>query len=132
MTETPRLRPVVNYLLIGKISVVHGLRYCQGTPVTGDAVVKTADQMTAGTPARILDIAERLVQVRGFNGFSYADVAAELHITTAALHYHFTGKPQLGLALIDRYAVRFGQALADLDATAASAPDRLRGYVALY
>jgi TetR/AcrR family transcriptional repressor of nem operon len=88
--------------------------------------------MTAGTPARILDIAERLVQVRGFNGFSYADVAAELHITTAALHYHFTGKPQLGLALIDRYAVRFGQALADLDATAASAPDRLRGYVGLY
>jgi TetR/AcrR family transcriptional repressor of nem operon len=95
-------------------------------------VVKTADQITAGTPARILDIAERLVQVRGFNGFSYADVAAELHITTAALHYHFTGKPQLGLALINRYAVRFGEALADLDASHASAPDRLRGYVALY
>lgn len=95
-------------------------------------MVKTADQMTAGTPARILDIAERLVQTRGFNGFSYADVAAELHITTAALHYHFTGKPQLGLALIDRYAIRFGQALADLDARAASAPDRLQGYVALY
>jgi TetR/AcrR family transcriptional repressor of nem operon len=88
--------------------------------------------MTAGTPARILDIAERLVQIRGFNGFSYADVAAELQITTAALHYHFTGKPQLGLALIDRYAARFGAALDDLDARCYSAPDRLRGYVGLY
>jgi TetR/AcrR family transcriptional repressor of nem operon len=91
-----------------------------------------ADQKTAGTPARILDIAERLVQIRGFNGFSYADVAAELQITTAALHYHFTGKPQLGLALIDRYAVRFGAALGDLDARCDSAAGRLRGYVGLY
>ena len=95
-------------------------------------MVVAADQMTAGTPARILDIAERLVQIRGFNGFSYADVAAELQITTAALHYHFTGKPQLGLALIDRYAVRFGAALDDLDARCDSAAGRLRGYVGLY
>ena len=36
------------------------------------------------------------VQVRGFNGFSYADVAAELNITTAGLHYHFPGKAELG------------------------------------
>lgn len=95
-------------------------------------MVRAAEQMTAGTPARILDIAERLVQIRGFNGFSYADVAAELQITTAALHYHFTGKPQLGVALIDRYAARFGVALDDLDARCDSAPARLRGYVGLY
>ena len=44
------------------------------------------------TATQILDVAERLVQVRGFNGFSYADVAAELNITKAALHYHFAGK----------------------------------------
>jgi AcrR family transcriptional regulator len=36
----------------------------------------------ADTAARILDSAERLVQSRGFNGFSYADVAAELGVTT--------------------------------------------------
>ena len=91
-----------------------------------------AEQMNTGTPARILDIAERLVEIRGFNGFSYADVAAELQITTAALHYHFTGKLQLGLALIDRYSGRFGQALADLETRYSNAPDRLRGYVGLY
>ena len=30
------------------------------------------------TADRILDVAERLVQTRGFNRFSYADIAAEL------------------------------------------------------
>ena len=30
------------------------------------------------TASRILDVAERLVQSRGFNAFSYADVAGEL------------------------------------------------------
>ena len=57
----------------------------------------------AGTAERILDVAERLVQSRGYNGFSYADVAAELGITKASLHYHFAGKAELGEALIARY-----------------------------
>ena len=39
----------------------------------------TQDRNTSGTAARILDVAERLVQTRGFNGFSYADISAELH-----------------------------------------------------
>jgi TetR/AcrR family transcriptional repressor of nem operon len=84
------------------------------------------------TPARILDVAERLVQRRGFNGFSYADVAKELKITTASLHYHFAGKGALGQALIERYAVRFMQALAVIDAKEADAVARLRAYADLY
>ena len=52
-----------------------------------------------GTAERILDAGERLAQTKGFNGFSYANVAAELGITNAALHYHFAGKAELGLAL---------------------------------
>jgi AcrR family transcriptional regulator len=54
----------------------------------------------AGTAARILDVAERLVQTRGFNGFSYADVAGELGVTKASLHYRFPGKAERGEALI--------------------------------
>src|SRR5712692_2285775 len=86
----------------------------------------------ASTAARILDVAERLAQVRGFNGFSYADIARELGITKAALHYHFAAKADLGEALISRYASRFGEALAAIDATTPTAPDKLRGYAALY
>ncbi|MGI9004619.1 MAG: TetR/AcrR family transcriptional regulator [Streptosporangiaceae bacterium] len=86
----------------------------------------------SGTSARILDAAERVVQTRGFASFSYASVAAELHITKAALHYHYPGKAELGLALISRYAARFAGALAAIDASAKSAPAKLEGYIDLY
>lgn len=86
----------------------------------------------ASTMTRILDVAERLLQVRGYNGFSYGDVATELDITRAALHYHFPGKAELGRALVERYATRFSGALAQLDAGAPDAATKLRGYVALY
>jgi TetR/AcrR family transcriptional repressor of nem operon len=84
------------------------------------------------TREAILDIAERLVQRRGFNGFSYGDVSAELGVTTAALHYHFPGKAELGEALIARYATRFGQALASIDAGDEPASSKLQAYADLY
>jgi len=86
----------------------------------------------AGTATRILDVAERLAQVRGFNGFSYADIAAELGVTKAALHYHFASKADLGEALIGRYATRFSEALAEIDAGPSTAPAKLRSYAGLY
>jgi TetR/AcrR family transcriptional repressor of nem operon len=86
----------------------------------------------ADTATRILDVAERLVQDRGFNGFSYADVAAELGVTKPALHYHFAGKAELGEALITRYAIKFLAALANLDSTAKTPPAKLAGYADLY
>ena len=85
-----------------------------------------------GTAVRILDVAERLVQVRGFNGFSYADIAAELQITKAALHYHFASKAALGEALIARYAGRFMGALASLGTGDGRASAKLDGYAGLY
>jgi TetR/AcrR family transcriptional repressor of nem operon len=87
---------------------------------------------TVDMSTRILDVAERLVQQRGFNGFSYADIAAELHVTKAALHYHFAGKAELGVALITRYGARFAAALEALDARESTAPAKLAGYAQLY
>ncbi len=84
------------------------------------------------TASRILDSAERLVQVRGFNGFSYADVAAELGVTKASLHYHFPGKTELGQALIARYTERFSSALVQIEERVPGAPAKLDAYVALY
>jgi len=84
------------------------------------------------TRVRILDTAERMLQVRGYNGFSYGDVAEELGITRAALHYHFKSKAELGQALIERYAARFSAALDALDETAPDAAAKLRGYANLY
>src|SRR5204862_2292561 len=84
------------------------------------------------TAERILDIAERLVQTRGFNNFSYADIAAELEVTKASLHYHFPGKAELGHELITRYADRFSAALLQIDRDVPDAGAKLEAYVALY
>ena len=86
----------------------------------------------APTSVRVLDAAERLVQVRGFNGFSYADIAAEMHMTKASLHYHFATKADLGEALITRYAARFFAALDAADTDGTSAPAKLSAYAKLY
>lgn len=85
-----------------------------------------------GTASQVLDVAERLVQINGFNGFSYADIASELSLTKAALHYHFSGKAALGEALINRYAERFAHSLDRIDREVPAAPDKLRAYADLY
>ena len=95
-------------------------------------MASTAHQRSADTAGRILDIAERLAQVRGFNAFSYADIAAELGITKASLHYHFPGKAELGQALIERYAERFAGALAAIDERGGDAPGKLAAYSRIY
>jgi TetR/AcrR family transcriptional repressor of nem operon len=95
--------------------------------VRGSSTVDTGQMAT-----QILDVAERLVQERGFNGFSYADVARELGVTKAALHYHFSSKAELGDALIERYAERFFAALAAVDDDGSGALQKLRSYAKLY
>lgn len=80
----------------------------------------------------MLDVAERLAQTRGFNGFSYADIAAEVGVTKASLHYHFASKASLGQALIARYTERFAAALESVAASPETAPAKLEQYVDLY
>lgn len=55
----------------------------------------------------IMNLAEELLQDRGFNGFSYADIAGQLGVKNAAIHYHFPSKEELGIAVIKRYRERF-------------------------
>jgi TetR/AcrR family transcriptional repressor of nem operon len=84
------------------------------------------------TATRILDVALRLVQVQGFNAFSYADVSAELRITKASLHHHFPTKAALGKALITRYKASFLAALDEIDRRAADPHSKLRAYADIY
>lgn len=86
----------------------------------------------ADTAQRILDIAERLLQTRGYNAFSYADIAQSLHVTKASLHYHFPTKAELGRRLVQRYKQYFLRALAEIDQTSIDSTERLRRYIGLY
>jgi TetR/AcrR family transcriptional regulator, transcriptional repressor for nem operon len=62
---------------------------------------------TSNTKRAILDLAESMLQDKGFNGFSYAHIASELGVKNAAIHYHFPSKEELGCAVIGRYRDRF-------------------------
>jgi TetR/AcrR family transcriptional regulator, transcriptional repressor for nem operon len=95
-------------------------------------MASSSSPKTASTAERTLDVAELLVQIRGFNGFSYADVARELDISTASLHYHFPGKAALGEALIARYSTRFASALERIDREITGARAKLDAYVSIY
>src|SRR5271154_4277237 len=91
---------------------------------------RTAPPTAAATA--ILDVAERLAQTQGYNGFSYADIAARLGVTKASLHYHFPSKAELGRALIERYHVLFGAALDAIDRRTTPPQEKLQQYVGLY
>jgi len=55
----------------------------------------------------ILNLAEALLQDKGFNGFSYAHIASDLGVKNAAIHYHYPSKEDLGIAVTQRYRERF-------------------------
>src|SRR5438552_4143747 len=93
---------------------------------------RIAKATRGATAERILDVAEGLAQTRGFNGFSYADIAAEVGITKASLHYHFATKAELGRALVARYSQRFAAALEAIETDGAGALEKLDQYVELY
>lgn len=84
------------------------------------------------TAERILDIAQGLVQTRGYNAFSYADISESLRITKASLHYHYPSKAKLGHSLISRYEDNFRKLLAAIDQHGGTAAERLRGYIGIY
>ncbi len=73
-----------------------------------------------------------MVQLRGFSNFSYGDVASEIGLATASLHYHFPGKAELGKALIERYIERFVAALDGIDHELDDPRAKLEAYANLY
>ncbi|RKK02550.1 TetR family transcriptional regulator [Pseudoroseomonas wenyumeiae] len=54
------------------------------------------------TAERIVDEARRLIMTRGYNGFSYADVAEVIGIRKASIHHHFASKSDLAKAVVDQ------------------------------
>ena len=59
------------------------------------------------TKLAILDATEELMLTRGYNAFSYRDIAEVVGIRKASIHHHFASKEILGTAFVDRYYARF-------------------------
>lgn len=73
----------------------------------------------------ILDVARRLLQTRGCNGFSIRDVSEEVGITTASLHYHFPTKANLIAEILRQDGTRMHERMAAIEGEADTFAGRL-------
>lgn len=58
---------------------------------------------TVDTKQAIMNAARTAVQARGYSGLSFRELAKEIGIKSASIHYHFPTKGDLGAALARRY-----------------------------
>lgn len=84
------------------------------------------------TRTALLDSAEVAARQRGFDAFSYADLSKAVGIRKASIHYHFPVKADLALNLIERYAGRVLDRLAEIEAEPTDAATKLRAYHRIY
>jgi len=81
------------------------------------------------TRTKILDLAEDLTQRKGFNGFSYLDLAAAIGVKNSSIHYHFKAKADLALALVSRAREAHVEALSAMDQEYQAPEERLNAMV---
>jgi TetR/AcrR family transcriptional repressor of nem operon len=82
------------------------------------------------TRTKILNSAQRLIQTRSFEGFSFQDIADEVGIRKASLYHHFDSKDAVAIAVLKRGA---DWITGQLDATKELAPpERLERYFDLF
>lgn len=81
------------------------------------------------TKTKILDLAESLTQERGFSGFSYLDLADQIGIKSASIHYHFKSKDDLAAALVERTHEVHSKGFQDIEATIKSPKKRLESVI---
>ncbi len=88
--------------------------------------------MMIDTKTKILDAAEALIQVNGFNGFSYLDLADEIGIKTASIHYHYKVKDDLAAALVERISEMHSTGLSEIKRNISAPIDRLIAVIDIF
>ncbi|WP_394731099.1 TetR/AcrR family transcriptional regulator [Altererythrobacter sp. GH1-8] len=83
------------------------------------------------TRDKLIDIGEGLIRCRGYDGFSFADLARESGIRKASVHHHFATKADFGLAVLIRYGERL-RALLNMFANSRSGGQALLKLIAFY
>ncbi len=68
-----------------------------------------------GTASSIVECALRMIREGGYHSFSFRQIATELGVKSASIHYHFPTKEALGVALTQRYTCEFLEGLGDPD-----------------
>jgi TetR/AcrR family transcriptional repressor of nem operon len=63
----------------------------------------------------ILRAAEARIRRDGFHGFSFRDLATDVGIKSASVHYHFPTKAELGVSLMKNYQQQMLAAFGDVE-----------------
>ncbi len=66
---------------------------------TRDMIIRTGDELIRG---------------RGYHAFSFADIAKELGIRNASIHYHFPAKTDLGVAVVQQHIEKLDKLMASV------------------
>ena len=78
-----------------------------------------------------MKVARSMVQARGYNALSFREIAKELGVKSAAIHYYFPTKGDLGAALARGYTEQGQNYLEEL-ASLTHLGDRMAGYVSIF
>ncbi len=87
---------------------------------------------STNTRSQILDTAQELIQRRGANAMSYADISEKVGIRKASIHYYFPSKEDLIINLLDRYNEQFCQLVDQIMASSESSATKLNRYSSLF
>jgi TetR/AcrR family transcriptional regulator, transcriptional repressor for nem operon len=79
--------------------------------------------MSSSSREAILAAARRTAQAHGYSGLNFRDLADEVGIKAASIHYHFPSKADLGAAVARRY---WEDTAADLESMLAGTSDPAR------
>ncbi|BBZ27686.1 TetR family transcriptional regulator [Mycolicibacterium madagascariense] len=84
------------------------------------------------TDDEILRCARSLLIDGGYNGFSYADIAAAVGIRKASIHYYYPTKVDLVRALVARYREEADAGFAEMTRRHPEPVDQLRAYIGFW
>ena len=84
------------------------------------------------TTEDILDAAQGLAHTRGYNGFSFRDLAEVVGVKSASVHHHFPTKGVLAAALARRYTNQLMATLDDALADSRPTARLMKKYVSVF
>lgn len=88
--------------------------------------------MSTDTRETIMQAAQAVVQARGYNALSFRELAKEVGIKSASIHYYFPTKGDLGAALARRYKDTAVGYFETLIAARRPIPETFARYVAVF
>ena len=77
-------------------------------------------------------LGEQLLRGKGLNAFSYRDISSALGVKNAAIHYHFQGKQDLLLAIIEENIIRFDNIVKRTNDAQMDVWDKLQVFMDIY